>query len=47
VNATAPASAHGARHGRTTLHATNVVAQVARVPANPGTPNPSVGFNGF
>jgi hypothetical protein len=44
--ATAPARPAG-RHSRPTLHATNVAAQVARPPANPGTPNPAVGFNGF
>jgi hypothetical protein len=44
-----PASAratfgHGL-HGHATLSATAAVAHAA--PANPGTPNPSVGFNGF
>lgn len=38
--------AHG-RRAAPTLHATSAVAHLMPAPANPGTPNPSVGFNGF
>jgi hypothetical protein len=40
------APTHG-RHASPTLHATSAVAHLVPAPANPGTPNPSVGFNGF
>jgi hypothetical protein len=41
------AALHATGRGRhPTLHATTAVAHLAP-PPNPGTPNPSVGFNGF
>jgi hypothetical protein len=47
ASAASSLTAAHARHTAPTLHATSAVAHLIPAPANPGTPNPTVGFNGF